>query len=147
MDVTRKEILVIAATKCHFDALDSNGYDVARAIIQHVIYGNNARYFENELLVLRTILRKSREWTVEGWDEFLGRIYLKARESNFFATGKLIETDLRDFEDNLIRELFAEVQGLQVWDNGRDIINLDVTDEELEEVRKAVDKFNNLNII
>lgn len=139
-EFTRNEILVIAAAKGHFSSFAKSD-EAARKVIQHIIYANPRRYFQCEITVLRTIWRKSRDWTVEGWDDRIAEIYLKARDSNFFSSGKLIETELSAFEENLVHLFLDEITHLPVrGDNDKEILDLTVVEEERNKVLAILDK-------
>ena len=147
-DFTREEIFVIKACKGHFG---KDGYEDARIIIQKLIYGNNKRYFTCELAVVRSILLKSRDWEMWDWEDRTQRLILKARESNLLITGKLFVDSIDAFEENLINLHLSEIASLrvrhsvkpEVGDNNPtyvDVLNHDITKEESEKVRNALDK-------
>jgi len=150
-EFSRGEILVIKAVKGHFGTREKNSYDHARAIIQYVIYNHpRANCFENFWRVCTEILLKSRERSAEGWNEFISQAFLKAREANFFAEGKMLVDDARRFEKNLIDYLFAEIHHLQVLErdsfrNYVPIIDLDITPKEEGEAHEAIKKYESAN--
>lgn len=150
---TREEIFIIKATKSHYDKHEKgSGYEAALAIISQIIYGTNRVYFENAFKVLTELLLKTRDWTGEEWNMF----YEHAINHSRRLTRIPLSTEpksLKQFEADLISFLLAKVQNIRVRALVNDskewieLINLDTTTEEDEKVRKAIESFENFDII
>lgn len=135
MTLERNHILVIKACKGHFDKEFGNakGYDVAEAIIQHLVYGNPERVDVAFMTAyLREILLNTRLWTLERWEAFTDQAMKNAHAYRPIFTSDKIPY----FLESYLQQHFMAIQNLKVW-NGKEMLidtNIEMTEDEINKM-------------